>query len=387
MTRFARIFGVVLFITALIAQTYAINLGGTDVPKSKFVVYLLVGHSNMAGIVPAGNDTVADPRGWVYRWSTTKTWEPARENNSLTNGLTPHGTGGPGMPFVKGLAARHPGSYIGVINNAAPSTTCHGLNTGYNGSGSTADQSRYWPGALFFQQIITAAREVKNDATIGGIVCMLGEIEATRAANVAVCQNFSSDIAEMVRDIRDSLGLPNIPFIMGAYENEAKNGFAITNPWPAIIKAQIDSVPFKLTNSVIVNSVGLSYYSDHDYDENGEKEWARRAVDSLEAKKFFPSTAIRVAPGSNSTPKIGSITVAMKNGVMKFLYSPKCGRCAQLAIFTLRGERIYRTPMTAAGGTLVATWDGGAPSSRSSGFYIATVNESGTNAAATFLLQ
>ena len=53
-------------------------LGGITVPKEKIVVYILIGHSNMAGIDLQKADDVSDPRCWNYPMKT-KAWVPAKE--------------------------------------------------------------------------------------------------------------------------------------------------------------------------------------------------------------------------------------------------------------------------------------------------------------------
>jgi hypothetical protein len=282
------------FIGIFLTQANAINLGGTNVAKEKFIVYLLIGHSEMAGITTTNNDNVTDPHAWVYRWGTTKNWELAKENGTYKAGLSGRGTGGPGMAFLKLMVSRHSDYYFGVVSNACPSATCHGINTGGNGSDFTAEQDRYWRDALLFQEIIKAARAIQKEVTLGGVLCMLGCVEATRATDVTVCQNFANDMTQMATDIRDSLGLPKLPFVIADYEKGASGDFSVSNPWPAIIAKQLDSIPFKLSCSVIVNSAGIQMTNDHHFSIAGEGEWARRAVDSLEANHFFPSGSVGV---------------------------------------------------------------------------------------------
>ncbi|HEX7510296.1 MAG TPA: sialate O-acetylesterase, partial [Chitinivibrionales bacterium] len=256
----------VLFFT----NAHAINLGGTEVSKDKFIVYLLIGHSQMAGIITTNNDNVTDPHAWVYRWQSTKTWELAKETGSTKNGLSGRGTGGPGMPFLKLMISRHSGYYFGIVSNADPAATCHGLNTGSNGSALSDSANRYWRDAQLFHEIVDAGRAIKNNVTLGGVMVMLGTVEATRADSIDVCQQFSKDIAQMATDIRDSLGMPNLPFVVADYEKGASATFSVSNPWPAIIAKQLDSVPLKVSNSVLVNSKAIPMFDDHHFSITGE---------------------------------------------------------------------------------------------------------------------
>jgi hypothetical protein len=374
----------ILLLTAALAtlfpQASAINLGGTEVPKDKFIVYLLIGHSQMAGVITTNNDNVTNPHAWVYRWETTKIWELAKETGSNRAGLSGRGTGGPGMPFLKGMVSRHSDYYFGVISNASPSSTCHGINSGSNGSNLSAEQNRYWRDATLFHELITAAREVQNDATLGGILCMLGTIEATRAVDVTVCQNFSTDIAQMVADMRDSLGLPKLPFIVADYEKGAKGDFSVSLEWPAIIAEQTDLVPSKVSNSVEINSAGIPLFDDHHFTIAGQGVWAGRAIDSLHAHNFFPppgTSVILETPVASQKKIPGLVVLSYTGGRVRIDYRPLMGKEAHLSIFDLNGKRLLQEQMTGAGGVLCAVWDKrSSPAARNNGnCYIVKIDE------------
>jgi hypothetical protein len=277
---------------------HAVVLGGTTVPKDKMVVYLLIGHSNMAGQDLAHSDGTVDAHAW--NWPvTTKQWVQAKEapNAGRAAGLSGHGEGGPGMPFMKALAAAYPGYYIGVINNASLSATCKGENTGANSSNLDPSDNRYYKGTYLYQQAVDAVKAVQPDVTVGGILCMLGTVDATRTSQ-AVCEAFSDDITQLVKDLRADLGLPNLPFLMGAYEAGASGDFAISKPWPGIVDAQIKLIPSKLTRSAVVDSKGITMLDDHHYVANGSGQplWASRAVALIQTNNWFPNGATALAP-------------------------------------------------------------------------------------------
>jgi hypothetical protein len=272
-----------------VASVEGVVLDGTTVPKEKMVVYLLIGHSNMAGIDASHSDDVADPRCWNYPMAT-KTWVPAKEpKNNKRLGLSGNGSAGPGMPFLKGMAAAYPGYYFGALTNASLSATCRGENTGNNSSNLDPSDNRYWDSTYLYEQIVSAAKTVQKDATIGGILCMLGTVDATRTSE-AVCRAFSDDVSELVRDIRRDLGLPNLPFIMGEYEAGATAEFSPSLPLPGIIQAQIRLIPGKLPFSATVDSKGIEMLDNHHYTgTKGEPEFARRAIAAIQANHFFPA--------------------------------------------------------------------------------------------------
>ncbi len=267
----------------------AIMLGGVDVPKDKFIVYLCIGHSNMAGEDYRNSDGTSIPHGWNYQWYSTKTWVLAKETpGAMKNGLSGNGSGGPSMPFIKAMAAAYPDYYFGIINDASLSSTCRGANSGLNTSNLPADQNRFWKGTTLYSQLVTAVNATKNDATFGGLICMLGSVEATRTSDT-VCNRFSNDISQMATDFRADMGLPNMPFLMGEYEAGASGNFATTLPWPAIIASQIKLLPTKLTLSATINSVGIDMLDDHHYTATkGQPEFAKRLAAMIQTKSWFP---------------------------------------------------------------------------------------------------
>lgn len=291
---------------------HAIQLGGVEVPKDKFIVYLCIGHSNMAGFDPNHSDGVSIPHGWNYQWYSTKTWVPAKETpGSMKNGLSGNGSGGPSMPFLKAMAAAHPDYYFGIINNASLSSTCRGTNTGLNVSDNPSDQNRFWKGATLYQQMISAVNDTKSYATFGGLICMLGLVEATRTSDT-VCNRFSDDITQMVTDFRTDMGLPNLPYLESEYENGATGIYALTNPWPAIIQAQIKLVPGKLALSATINTVGIEMFdAEHFSATKGQPEFANRLVAMINSKSWFPppsgSTAIARPPAEIGKAKAATL--------------------------------------------------------------------------------
>jgi hypothetical protein len=252
----------------------------------------LIGHSNMAGDDPFNSDGVTHPHAWNYLWASTKAWVPAKEPPGTGSGFSTRGAGGPGMPFLKGMIAAYPEYYFGVVCNASYSATCRGVNAGGNSSGLDPSDNRYWKGTYLYEQIVASAKEIQKDATLGGILCMLGTIEATRT-NKDVCNNFSNDVSQMIKDMRTDLGTPNLPFVMGEYEAEATGDAAITLPLPAIVQSEIKLIPSKLSMSATVDSRGIPTIVGFHYPSTpqGQGEWAKRAIGVIQANKFFPPGA------------------------------------------------------------------------------------------------
>lgn len=294
--------GFLLSALLLAPHAHGLMLGTTEVPKEKIVVYLMIGHSNMCGMDYSHSDGLVHPRAWNYTWSTTKAWVAAKETpGAMRNGLAGRGSGGQSMPFLKGMTAAYPDYYFGVVTNASLSSTCRGENTGNNSSGMDPEDNRYWKGARLYNEIVIAAKAIQADVTLGGILCMLGTVEATRTPE-AVCRSFSDDLAQLARDLRADLNSPALPFIMGEYEQGSTGSFSPALPLPAIILQETRLLPTKLENSATIDSKGIAMFDDHHYSANvGHPEWTRRAVAAIQARKWFPppaATAILIRPGS-----------------------------------------------------------------------------------------
>ena len=317
-------------------QVHALLLGGVEVPKDKVIVYLLIGHSNMSGFNTDSDDQTA-PRIWKYNWFQTRKWEAAREQRGNDiYGLSGRGSGGPGMPFLKGMATAFPNYHFGVISNASISCTLRGINRGINSSGMPADSNRYWKGARLYNELPMIVSQVAKDVTLGGVICMLGSVEATRTSE-AICRAFSDDVALMMKDLRADLNSPNLPYIMGDYEAGATGNFAVTLPWPKIIDEQIKMVPSKLTNSATVNTVGIQMLDDHHYNMAGQQEFSKRIINVIKAKGWVPPPS---PSGTLSWPMAREVTRAWtpvfrsESGTMAF------ARGNRRNVFTTDGKRL-----------------------------------------------
>jgi Carbohydrate esterase, sialic acid-specific acetylesterase len=343
-----------------VGSANALLLNGTNVPKDHIIVYLLIGHSNMAGNTTVGSDGVTAPRIWNYQWFSNKQWVAAKETpGNMANGLSAKGEGGPGMSFLKDMAAAYPLYNFGVVSNASLSATCRGVNQGSNSSGTPADSNRYWKGAHLYNEILAAAKEVQASVTFGGMICMLGTVEATRTSD-SVCRNFGNDITQMVKDFRADLGEPNLPFIIGEYENGATGTFSLTMPWPKLVDAGIKSVPSMLSLSATINSVGIAMADDHHYTttDPGRPEFSRRVVAMIKSKNWFPPPSI--ASAIDNRRGAAAVTPSRK-AVNRLVFLPAQGleviqvRGATVRIFRVDGRRPAVAPARATGKLPVST--------------------------------
>ena len=312
------IFMLSLVFYGVVSNVQAITLGGTNVPKDHFIVYLGIGHCNFAGRNVTSADGVTDPNAWNYAWDTQGSndtqWVLAQEHNGgaadgMTaigySGLTQRGTGGPSMPFLKGMVQQHPGYYFGMITNALSSAMVRlALPSGVSGvPSSDIDTYSKAGGGNRYKEIIGLAQKVKNDVTFGGILCMLGMTEVA-TGTLAGVSTIKSDFVQLATDIRTDLGLPNLPFLVGHYEMGATGQELPTTQIGVIVVKAIDSLPTAITYcDTVSDPYGSQYYrDDHHYSTLGENTWAANAVACIAKHGWFPT-----ASAINSTDQGASI--------------------------------------------------------------------------------
>ena len=298
----------VAVLAALIAgasfQAVAINLGGTNVPKDHFIVYLGIGHSNFAGRNVTQADGQVSPYCWNYRWCPRyssfpntpwgNTWEPAIEHNGGDpvgypdgyDGLTSRGTGGPSMPFLKKMAAAHPGYYIGIIENAISKAGLRYLTYATDPD----DENTYWKqsNGVRYQEIITFAKAIQAEATLGGVLCMFGAFEVNQNMQSAL-NTFAADFKTMVATMRADLGMPNLPFLSGNYEDGATGAYSTQSAAGKIAVAQLKLVADVPHFIDTISSVGCAMLDEHHYNTSGQNTWTARVVATIDKHGWFPA--------------------------------------------------------------------------------------------------
>jgi hypothetical protein len=339
-----------------VLQAHAIVLGGVSVPKDHFIVYLGIGHCNFAGRNSLTADTATNPHAWNYAWNSQgkndSQWVLAQEHNGGNsdgntaigyNGLTQRGTGGPSMPFLKGMVQQNPGYYVGMITNALSGATVR-LNAGNVITGvPSSDLDTYWKagGGNRYKEIIGLAQKVKNDVTFGGILCMLGLDEVCDGSQAGT-STIKNDFIQMVSDIRIDLGLPNLPFFVNHYEMGAANCFLPTSALGVIVVKAIDSLPKALSYCDTVSNAGCTYRDDHHFTTQGENLWASNAVACIAKHGWFPLAGTFSTPATTGIEMQSNISV-LHRGLKSFCILTtfsKPVRDPSLTLFTGKGEMV-----------------------------------------------
>jgi Carbohydrate esterase, sialic acid-specific acetylesterase len=254
-----------------------LDLNGTTVLAKDVLAFIHIGHSNMAGRASGPSSerdyyfNDVDPATWVYR---KQAWSPALEPNTAGDsgnrigGLT---LGGPGTTLVKQAAALAKDKYIVSLGYGVGSAYC----------------TQFLPGALYYDQLIPAAKELKGHVTFAAIVIMLGITE--RHGTDQDIQGYPECINQLATAIRNDVGDPNLPLLITDYEMESTGEELDPNgAFGTKIRPIIATIPSVVSNSALVPTDGLSMQDDHHFDLAGYKEWCKRALQIMQDKGWFP---------------------------------------------------------------------------------------------------
>jgi len=270
----------VLLASLLGTPAAAIDLGGVAVPRERFIVFLALGHSNMCGRVDDIDRETYEthPRVWNYKFDDgTDAWIPAQP--PVHRDVSWQRGGGPATPFLKQLADVHPGYYLGIVQNAHSSVTC---------------VDHYRRGKAYYDELVAVAQALSADVTLGGVLVILGAMEAN---NQAKSQDFANQIRGMMGELRADLGAPDLPLLI----NRLTRG----NTHWQIVQSEIATLPGSLSFADIVPSDGPYKPNDNvHYTWVGQKAWGQAAAQLVDANGWFPTAA----GGDPFPPRIASAT-------------------------------------------------------------------------------
>jgi hypothetical protein len=257
-----------------VASAAGITIGGRFVPRAKAVVFLHIGHSNMAGratrpaeLKPYFYDV--HPNLWAYGEGAQ--WRQARE--PLAPDSSTDDAAGPGMALLRAALAKAPADTYFISIGRGHSGSFGGTCAGFRKQG------------LLYDIVMARARELKGRVTFGGIFTMLGQSEYRFAADVQ--QMLSDCLLAVASDMRADLEDPDLPFLAGDYEmGITRADIAPTSQNGRTIRAQILMVPDKVTRAAVIPTDGLTMQDDHHFDLAGHKGWADRAIDILVSRNW-----------------------------------------------------------------------------------------------------
>lgn len=246
-------------------------INGQPMAREKVIVFLHIGHSNMAGradtpaaLLPFNFET--HPR--LLSYAVTGKWTPAKE--PLSGDSFTQGRAGPGMSILRTALAMTPPESDSLMVS---------VGHGHDGSQGGACKS-YRKGGLLYDIVMAPARQLKGKVTFGGIFSMLVLMEIFDKPNLPRSHECMEAVAN---DMRTDLDDPTIPFIMGDWELGATGRFDPDLPAAVTARAQLRIAQTNIARSGIVPTDGLPMSDDHHFDLTGYKMWAERAFGLIAA--------------------------------------------------------------------------------------------------------
>jgi hypothetical protein len=249
-----------------------VTIGGVMRPKSDVIVFLHIGHSNMAGRAsgPANLRSFnydTDPQLWAYNATG---FVPAKE--PLSADVMTAGRAGPGMSILRAALA------------AAPNRIIVSIGRGHSGTlGGTC--LGYRRGGLLYDIVMKPAQALKGKVTFGAIFTMLGITEVDTPATI---NNFTACMQGVASDIRTDLGEPELPFMMGDWEVGSTDRFAPTGEPAMILMPQLRAAAAAISRAALIPTDMLDMADGHHYSFAGHKLWAERGIAIMKEKGWMP---------------------------------------------------------------------------------------------------
>jgi len=241
------------------------------------LAFIHIGHSNMAGRASGPSSerdyffNDIDAATWIYK---QKAWNPALEPNTAGdsgNRVGGQTLGGPGTTLVKQAAALAKDKYVVSLGYGVASAYC----------------TQFLPGALYYDQLITSAKELKGHVTFAAIVIMLGITE--RHGTDADIQQYAACINQLTTAIRNDVGEPNLPMLITDYEMESTGQeLKPDGVYASKIRPVIATIPSVVSNSAVVPTDDIGMQDDHHFNLAGYREWCRRGLQIMQDKGWFP---------------------------------------------------------------------------------------------------
>jgi hypothetical protein len=271
-----------------VAPRVTVSINGVSVPRDKAVVFLHLGHSNMAGRAfdPASLRPYFYQRHpHLWRYQQGGVWTPAIEPLSGDGGTAGNPNGaGPGMAILRTALAAAPDSYFISIGRGA------GLDYG-------SSCFAFRKGGVFHDQIIAPAKELVGQVTFGGLFVMLSFDARTDPRSRD--PGFLDCLAGLAADFRDELDAPDLPFIQSDFERGAVGTWAPTCCGAPQVIAQLARVPGTIARSVLVPTDGIPMQDNHHFNLAGHQIWVQRAFSGLAQQGLMPWA---VAAGIQNRP-------------------------------------------------------------------------------------
>lgn len=199
-------------------------------------IFLLMGQSNMAGRgLLEDVEPIRDERIRVFQDGTWAIAEDPLHHDRPTAGI------GLAMSFARTVLDAMPDQQIGLVPLAVGSTPLE----------------RWMPGADLYEGALAAGRKVVRDGTIKAVLWHQGEHDSKSEANAS---KYTQRFSAMVATLRDQLGAPSLPVIVGELGGYLSKRTDF--PHYRIVNAELRKVPDAVPHSAFVDAEGLTDKGD-----------------------------------------------------------------------------------------------------------------------------
>lgn len=248
--------------------------GGSAGADPKFLIFLLLGQSNMEGAPqPQSQDLAQNPRIRVLAYDNCQ--NVSREYNQWYPASPPlHSCGagvGPGDYFSKTLIESLPSDYtIGLVPCAVNGAPIDLFRKDVARNGYTLPPDNHWETG--YEWIVSRAREAQKVGVIRGILFHQGESDNGQTVWV-------SKVKGLVSDLRTDLALGDVPFLAGElYYDGCCAGH----------NTLVQQLASEVTNGFVVSASGLNGTDQYHFDLPGQRELGTRYGNTLQQALALP---------------------------------------------------------------------------------------------------
>jgi hypothetical protein len=256
------------------ASGAGITIQGKFIPKERAVVFIHVGHSDMAGRASGPRELfpyMFDTHPQLFVYSRGGSFQPAKE--PLTAGDDGSaGKSGPGMAILRTALMR------------APEATFISIGHGHSGS-TIGFCPNFRKGKPLYPETMAAAMELKGKVTFGGLFVMFGITEYHTGmqglASTGDC------ILGLINEVRSDLGVPDLPLMVGNWNEGGTGIYAPNGMYGRIVKPQLEMLPMRDPRTGLISTMGLQMQDDRHLNMAGQKLWAERAFMVMAERGFL----------------------------------------------------------------------------------------------------
>lgn len=255
----------------------------TVASKEDHHVYLLIGQSNMAGRAPFNEEEAAlmercfllnDEGNWVLAANPLNRFSTIRKDISMQRM-------NPGYGFSKTILQANKDISLGLVVNAKGGTKIE----------------QWEKGTDFYRDAVKRALAAKETGTLKGILWHQGE------GNSKNPEGYMDKLSQLVSDLRQDLGVPNLPFVAGQIYTHPE-----IKPHTKQINDMLAGIADEIPFTAYVSSDGLTVYDSSHFDTPSMKLLGKRYAEAIVGiKESTVDHASRHDAGMSDNPLIRAL--------------------------------------------------------------------------------